>query len=87
MRMRGCLMVLQSVQQILESPLKLKVKSLLRLVCVPYPVPINLPFYIDSSEFLQDVTAQNIASKDKVHYQRENERDSQYQRHSIITEC
>jgi hypothetical protein len=30
------------VQQVLEFPLKLKVKSLLGLVCVPYPVPVNL---------------------------------------------
>jgi hypothetical protein len=34
--MRGCLMVSQSVQQVLESPLTLRVKSL--LVCISYPV-------------------------------------------------
>ena len=36
--MRSCLTVFQSVQQAVESPLKLKVKSLLRLICVLFRV-------------------------------------------------
>ena len=40
-RMRGYLLVLQSVQQILESPLMLKVKLLLRLVYVRVPFHVR----------------------------------------------
>ena len=37
-RMRGYLLVLQSVHQVSESPLMLKVKLLLRLVYVPFHI-------------------------------------------------